>query len=145
MDLWNLWLSCLNFKIRWVVNYFEEMMSSKSAASSPSVPSIAPSISWVPPPYGKIKSNVDGEFNHPFSKSGVGVIFRNHLGQPLAALSSPLSTSSSPLHAELAAIFEGISMALAMGFSEIILESDSLLAVNAINLDSPLLNERVKT
>ncbi|PNX73497.1 ribonuclease H [Trifolium pratense] len=86
-------------------------------------------ITWTPPIEGTIKVNVDGSsFNNP-GRSGFGGVLRDSNGNWLLGFSGFIGISTS-LCAELHAILNGLKIAQAEGFRNIIIESDSTLAVN---------------
>lgn len=95
--------------------------------------------SWFPPPEGSLKMNVDGTFLPTFQHGGVGRVLRDHHGSFIAAFSYHKEFVSSLLHCELLTIHDGLLLLQAMEVSNIIINSDCLLAVQALaNSDEDL-------
>ncbi|KAL4366278.1 hypothetical protein GQ457_05G030610 [Hibiscus cannabinus] len=91
--------------------------------------------SWAAPPIGCLKFNVDAAVCGSFGAAGIGGILRNSGGLPLFKFAESV-VYSDPTGAELKAILKACQLFL---YSEwrsegsLIIESDSLLAVNWIN------------
>ncbi|XP_043699801.1 uncharacterized protein LOC122650452 [Telopea speciosissima] len=79
---------------------------------------------WVSPPVGNVKVNCDATLPSDKSKGGVGVIFRDHSGFPLLARSFP-SCFSSIIQGEVLAIRGALTIALEMGYEDIMVETDN--------------------
>lgn len=89
--------------------------------------------SWSPPPEGSLKMNVDGAFLPTFQFGGVGGVLCDHQGSFIAAFSYRKESVSSPLHCELLAIHDGLLFLQAMDVSNVIINSDCQLAVQALS------------
>lgn len=89
-------------------------------------------IKWTPPPSGWIKVNCDGARSEMARCAACGGILHNHEGEFRYAFSSYLGDCS-VLDAKLWAILFGVRFAWARGFCQIVVESDSLLAINLPN------------
>ena len=89
--------------------------------------------SWVPPPSGFHKINVDGASSELDSFSSVGVVIRDCKGDVVAALCKPLQARFSAELTEVFALEHGILLAQELHLARVIVESDSLNAVRAIN------------
>ncbi|XP_012855085.1 PREDICTED: uncharacterized protein LOC105974516 [Erythranthe guttata] len=85
---------------------------------------------WEKPPLGRYKLNVDGS-----SKEGLcagGGIIRDGHGRLVAAFSSFYGHGSNN-KGELSALLDGLQVCQALRLSNVIIESDSLIVVNAIH------------
>lgn len=88
-------------------------------------------IRWTPPMHGWIKLNCDGARSTSHGKATSGGIFCNDNGGFCFGFSVSLGDCSI-LSAELWAVLYGVRFAWARGYTKIMIESDSLLAVNLI-------------
>ncbi|KAM0918375.1 hypothetical protein ACQ4PT_008932 [Festuca glaucescens] len=68
-------------------------------------------LKWQPPKEDTTKLNVDGAFT-PDGKAGAEMILRNHKGEVIAAACRQLMGCDDALEVELAAIEEGIGLAI---------------------------------
>lgn len=94
-----------------------------------------PNSSWSPPSSGSIKIYVDGSFSVKASRSGIGKIFRDHLGNTLLHFNKEITVDLVIL-IEIFAIREGLLLAAASpwAFSTIfLLESNNSNAVVCFN------------
>ncbi|XP_058222888.1 uncharacterized protein LOC131332605 [Rhododendron vialii] len=98
-----------------------EMVHSLPRLSTPPHPS-----SWLPLPPNVIKLNVDGAVNKKNGISGVSIVARKHFGEILGSISIPFAGFLSPRSTEALGFREALVTAAIKGFSEIIVESDSL-------------------
>ena len=89
--------------------------------------------SWVPPPSGFLKINVDWASSELDSFSSVGVVIRDCKGDVVAALCKPFQTCFSAELTEVFALEHGILLAHELQLTRIIVESNSLNAIQAIN------------
>lgn len=88
-------------------------------------------IKWIPPEAPFFKINTDGAFR---SNSGIytaGGLIRNHNGSWVKGFVRSIGQSSI-FQAELWGILEGLHLALNMGIDNVIIEADSLAAVNSL-------------
>ena len=76
--------------------------------------------------------NVDGSCIGTPVRAGFGGLIRNNAGYYLTGFSGFLPASSDMLHAELTAIYFGLSTAKDLGITPLACYSDSLLAINTI-------------
>ena len=90
-------------------------------------------ISWMKPPKGVYKINVDGATAERGRNSSIGVIIRNYKGEVVAGMCRLLNGNFSVLETELLALEAGILLAKDLGFQQIIIEFDSLLAAQSIS------------
>lgn len=104
-------------------------------------------VSWKKPPLGWIKINVDGARDRSSGTIGAGGIARDHNGAWIAGFVYNIGKGGALL-AEAWAARTGAQLALDKGYSNVILESDSLDLVNMLNqtenqpLEAPLINLR---
>ena len=89
--------------------------------------------SWSRPPPGVFKINVDRSSSDLEESSSIGVIIRDCKGQTIAAFCKPLQSHFSAELVEVFAVEQGIFLARELQLSQVMLESDALLVINAIN------------
>ncbi|XP_059664201.1 uncharacterized protein LOC132309972 [Cornus florida] len=94
-------------------------------------PSVSP-LSWSPPPFGKIKCNVDASFFHSTGFGGGGATFQNSDGLVLKAVVFKQFLVSSPLVAEALAFRLAVMWARAFDFQHVWFESDAQTLVEAL-------------
>lgn len=87
---------------------------------------------WTPPPTGYMKLNVDDSFIESSNRMGSGGPFRDANGYWVSSFSSH-DVPREPLLAEPLALKHGLNLAWSLGEKQLICESDSLDAVNALN------------
>ncbi|KAK0579119.1 hypothetical protein LWI29_021415 [Acer saccharum] len=80
---------------------------------------------WRPPQVGSFKINCDASFQLRSRKVGVGIIIRDHRGLVVAAKASPVFGCSFVVLLEAQACLEGLQLALDIGISGVVLESDA--------------------
>ncbi|CAL1355748.1 unnamed protein product [Linum trigynum] len=88
-------------------------------------------ISWIPPPLGWCKLNVDGAANGTHGPAGAGGILRDHQGRWRRGFIVNMGTCSA-IQAELWGIFHGLGLAWQNGSRTLIVETDSQLALQLI-------------
>lgn len=88
---------------------------------------------WQKPPPGVLKLNVDVAVFKHLDLFGVGLVARDNSGSVVCAQGKINHGSFNPLLAELVVIKTGILSAIGMGLDKFIIESDALLAVQAID------------
>ncbi|XP_075659148.1 uncharacterized protein LOC142629034 [Castanea sativa] len=88
---------------------------------------------WILPPLGSHKVNVDGVSSDQENHSSVGVAIRDCKGQVVAALSLPLQAYYSVELTEIFAIEQGVLLAQELQLPQVIVESDSLATIQALN------------
>ncbi|XP_030969974.1 uncharacterized protein LOC115990267 [Quercus lobata] len=89
-------------------------------------------LKWVPPPQGWFKANVDGAIFKESNKAGIGVVVRDSQGWVLAALTEKVDGVQDAEVIEALAIRRAIRFAIETSFNCVIIESDSLSVVKAI-------------
>ncbi|TXG57245.1 hypothetical protein EZV62_018558 [Acer yangbiense] len=80
---------------------------------------------WKPPKLGEFKINCDTSFRLRSGTAGVGVIIRNYKGTTIAAKSSPVLGCNSIEMLEAHACLVGLQLAIDVGISGVVLESDA--------------------
>lgn len=76
-----------------------------------------------------LKLNVDGAVIADQQSMGMGCALRDENGEVLMAAMIPKQNHNSPLEIDLVAILRGLQRCLPMGKRNVMVESDSLLAV----------------
>ncbi|KAH0730567.1 hypothetical protein KY290_001567 [Solanum tuberosum] len=89
-------------------------------------------VRWFPPPCGWWKCNTDGASRGNPGPSSAAFCVRNHHGDIISAQGNMLPDSTN-LVAEMIAIRSGLQFCLENHIPKLIVESDSLAAVNIIN------------
>lgn len=102
------------------------------AACRPLPPPTITQVNWIRPPSNWVKCNTDGASRGSPGASSCGGIFRDHLGTFLGAFSANIGVATS-LYAEICAAIYAIDFALARGWTNLWLECDSLLLVQAFS------------
>ncbi|WJX41072.1 hypothetical protein P8452_28481 [Trifolium repens] len=108
-----------------VIKYF-------GANCHPPPPPSIKQVNWIRPPFNWVKCNTDGASRGSPGASSCGGIFRDHLGTFLGAFSANIGVATS-LYAEICAAIYAIEFALARGWTNLWLECDSLLLVQAFS------------
>ena len=85
---------------------------------------------WRPPPFGKLKCNVDAAFNDNRKLGAVSAIIRDCYGRLITGKAFKIHTSSS-LAAEALAIREGLILAKSCFCEDVLIESDCLRIIEA--------------
>jgi ribonuclease HI len=94
---------------------------------------------WNPPNLGTMKLNVDGAFSVE-GNAGAGMLLRDHNGEVIVAACRQLRSCADALEAELAAMEEGLALALHWTQGAIILESDCSEAIKLVMGGGPNLS-----
>ena len=93
----------------------------------------ARSSRWIPPPCLSYKLNFDAAIFQDGEASGFGVVIRNNGGEVMAALSARGPAVSDSEEAEVLACRKALEFAADSGFTELILEGDNSVVMNAIS------------
>ena len=118
--------------MRWAATYIEEY-SVATAAQINLEPIMQRATTWSPPPRSLFKINVDGAIATATKKAGVGVIVRDELGRVEAAMCRNLNATLGAIKTESKAIEAGLLFTQDIGIRDIVVESDSLIMVQALN------------
>ncbi|KAK9999046.1 hypothetical protein SO802_018649 [Lithocarpus litseifolius] len=92
-----------------------------------------PPVRWSPPPAGTYKANFDAAIFEELQCVGLGVVFRDHSGQVIAALSQRIGLSRTVELAEALAARRAVEFARELSLFDVILEGDCLRVVQALN------------
>ncbi|KAF5463104.1 hypothetical protein F2P56_019046, partial [Juglans regia] len=90
---------------------------------------------WEPPYPDMLKLNVDGAVFSEMGKARIGAILRNSASSVLMAASILEGDVAEPEHIEVTAVFWGLQLCASMGIEKIQVESDCLLAIEAVQKD----------
>ncbi|XP_062020639.1 uncharacterized protein LOC133737027 [Rosa rugosa] len=94
-------------------------------------------VTWTRPQENWVKVNCDGAFQPATRKGGAGVVIRDANGDFQVGAARPLPLVTSPFHAELMVLKEGINLAVALQHEQVLFESDSSLLVQALHSTEP--------
>ena len=89
---------------------------------------------------GVVKINCDGAIFADKKKSGIGVVIWENLCSVLGSLSKQLPQAYTPLEIEAMIASTILQFALDMGFTRVVLESNSQVLVNALCNDTIFLS-----
>ncbi|XP_062020783.1 uncharacterized protein LOC133737191 [Rosa rugosa] len=87
---------------------------------------------WCPPPVGWLKANVDGAYNMHLRHGGLGVVVRDSMGDIVAGACCRCDDVTSPYMVEALAGRLACKIALQFHLTPIIVESDCLRLVQAV-------------
>ena len=87
---------------------------------------------WTPPVQNQIKVNVDGAIFASEGRYGIGCVARDYNGQVLNAFYKDFVGCVQPEITEVIGIKEALSWIASSPWSDVIIESDSLVSVQAI-------------
>ncbi|XP_038704726.1 uncharacterized protein LOC120000672 [Tripterygium wilfordii] len=123
------------------INFVEYYMAEyDQARASRNLPrpeqSVQEAVKWAPPSSGTIKLSVDRAVFNEAHAIGVGAVIRDHNGQVCAALSECMAGAFGPQVVKAYALMKGTQLAIHMGVSNLIIESDSHVLVNAIRSEA---------
>lgn len=93
-------------------------------------------VKWQAPVQGKFKINMDASVVEGSSSFSLGMILRDHLGHFCRARNLSKGGEVSVFEIEATGVLEAIRWVTNLGVSEVEIESDSLLVVQAINRQS---------
>ena len=105
----------------------------KVACSFPFSAQAPPVSIWKAPPVGFFKVNIDAVASDDERNSCIGVVICSCKGEILAATCKVLPASFSAEISEAFAVLEGVLLAVKMEVSHVIIESDALSIIQAIN------------
>ncbi|KAL6136612.1 hypothetical protein ACLB2K_061907 [Fragaria x ananassa] len=88
---------------------------------------------WEKARHGWYKCSCDGAFVTDIHRGGSGVVIRDEHGQFRAGAGKVLVQVTSPFHAELIALLEGLKLAETLHISKIVFETDCLLLQQAVS------------
>ena len=141
MALWALWSernkvlwknACFDpsFLSNWVCSYLGDFQKARARPSSSR--DRRPRVRWSCPPRGRLKVNIDGSFCSDKGIGGVGVIVHDENGVGVAALARQHRYAISALHMEVEACRAGLQLGISQGWSDVDIESDSILLITTL-------------
>ncbi|MBA0755499.1 hypothetical protein Gogos_021255 [Gossypium gossypioides] len=144
VSIWAIWFSRNKFVHERKVQSLEEIVTFiwsfgseyRSSAESLKHPQPRSMVKWSPPPQGWFKVNVDAGVSIANNRVVTDFIIRNDEGFIMGSGFQRHNLVLSVVIAEAIAVLHGLQFALDMGFSRVILESDSRLVVNNIQKSS---------
>lgn len=92
---------------------------------------------WIKPPEGVLKCNVDAFVSVHSSFFGFGCVMRNSFGVVLVVVHGNLVEKFDPSFAEAISVREALSWLKNLDYPNIIMESDALVVVDALNNSEP--------
>ncbi|KAL8124124.1 hypothetical protein AgCh_011939 [Apium graveolens] len=95
---------------------------------------------WVAPQIEYMKISADAAVFNEYNSTGLGLIARDDNGELIQARTQYKAGMISSTMAEALAIKEALSWIKAMGWSKVLVESDCLIAIQAIRSKAPLLS-----
>ncbi|XP_075670417.1 uncharacterized protein LOC142640223 [Castanea sativa] len=107
----------------------------QSSLNPPKAPLLPKDIKWLPLPTNWVKINFDGATFAASSSAGLGAIIRNDLGLVMAAFTQPIPLPTSVEMVEVLAARSALCFAKDLGFSKLIVEGDSKIAIHALTND----------
>ncbi|XP_022158489.1 uncharacterized protein LOC111024968 [Momordica charantia] len=124
-------------KVEWILKYAEEVRMKYHNGMKRRIPRVN---EWRPPLGGVVKMNTDAAVSE--EGSGVGVLLREGNAEIVGAMVD-FHMVKTPLLAKILAIREGLSLATRLGVHRVVVETDSLEALNLIGDKSPWKGEAV--
>ncbi|KAK8526420.1 hypothetical protein V6N13_017456 [Hibiscus sabdariffa] len=139
---WSIWFSCnklvhdrINISVQEASSFITAFLREQDAVGIPTCHVGHPGpIHWKAPPLSVIKFNFDAAFNQQSPLSTSGVIGRNSQGLIMAACASPHSNVVDVFVAEAIACKQAVQFAKELGFSNVVIEGESLIVLKKINL-----------
>ncbi|KAE8669528.1 hypothetical protein F3Y22_tig00112231pilonHSYRG00194 [Hibiscus syriacus] len=119
--------STLSRSFTWARYYAESKVHSTPNRTTPNQQD-----AWNTPEPGWICLNVDGVVSSTTKNGAIGGVFSDNEGSWILGFNKTLVILQ-PLHAELWAIYVGLQVAWDHGFELLIIQSDSMEAVNLLN------------
>lgn len=116
---------------------WELAVSTRKAMQVNVIPNVAAvCIRWAPPEFGWLKLNTDTAIRVGSDSFSIGLVLRDHSGSFVAGKVASFSGNYTVLEAEVSAIYEGLKWLGSLPYQQVVVESDSLLAVQAIRSSS---------
>jgi ribonuclease HI len=84
---------------------------------------------WAAPSEGMIKANVDAGWDSVSKSAGIGIVIRDHSGQPVLSEWTYIPSCASADDAEIQACLQGLKHLIALRWWPVTLECDCLRAV----------------
>ncbi|XP_030486875.2 uncharacterized protein LOC115703783 [Cannabis sativa] len=146
MVTWSIWKACnevvwqqksptaasVVLSARSFLDQFRFAQSRTTSSLSNSSIGLSSRVHWTIPISDRIKVNVDGALFNDVSRFGMGCLARNHAGQVLEAFTSSEEGIVRPEIVEIIGIKEALSWIRRHNWQNVLLETDSLVCVQAI-------------
>ncbi|XP_074326830.1 uncharacterized protein LOC141664772 [Apium graveolens] len=148
MTLWAIWffrnkkvwdnkIVTPDFAVNWSLKQLQEWKIAVSkvidSSKRPTTVIRREGTKWTRPEQGKLKVNVDASIEQGSSCYSIGMILGDHTGGFLEGKTMKFSRMATVMEAEASAIEEALEWIVSKGVTEVLVESDSQLAVQAIN------------
>ncbi|XP_050252787.1 uncharacterized protein LOC126699161 [Quercus robur] len=111
-------------------SYLQEFLQAQNVV--PESPRPPPMQQWRPPDPQCFKVNFDAALFQRSNLAGIGIIARNHVGEAVGALSSPIPMAQSVADIEALACLKAVQFALEIGLNRVVIEGDSAVIINAL-------------
>ena len=111
-------------------SYLQEFLQAQN--DEPNPPRPPPMQQWRPSDPQCFKVNFDAAVFRRLTLAGIGVIARNHDGEAVGALSSPIPVAQSVADLEALACLKAAQFALEIGLTRVVFEGDSAIIINAL-------------
>lgn len=92
---------------------------------------------WKTPPPDWVKLNVDGSWQEENASGGAGMVLRDHAGDIIFASCRYIQRCASALEAEIAALLEGVALAMERSSEHLLVETDCAAAAQMIKAQAP--------
>ncbi|KAL8093239.1 hypothetical protein AgCh_035216 [Apium graveolens] len=148
MTLWAIWffrnkkvwdnkIVTPDFAVNWSLKQLQEWKIAVSkvidSSERPTTVTRREGTKWTHLEQGKLKVNVDASIEQGSSCYSIGMILRDHTGGFLEGKTMKFSRMATVIEAEASVIEEALEWIVSKGVTEVLVESDSQLAVQAIN------------
>ncbi|KAE8804515.1 autophagy-related protein 7 [Hordeum vulgare] len=113
----------------------DEIIKGKSPVAMDPICGTVKSVSrepWPPPLAGMVALSIDGSYRASDGSAGSGMILRTRTGEVVFAAYRKLFHCNDALEAELQALLEGIKLTTKHSEAPIMIQSDCVVAINAI-------------
>ncbi|CAI9756749.1 unnamed protein product [Fraxinus pennsylvanica] len=114
------------------------MLESFNKARKTNCAQIRKHFKWTPPDLNFLKLNVDGATFQELEKARIGAVLRDSFGKVIMAMSKIEIRVEESEAIELLAIFRGLQLCVNMGIQNLLVESDSKLVVEALQIERML-------
>ncbi|KAL8097023.1 uncharacterized protein LOC141684882 [Apium graveolens] len=139
--VWNQRMARIDAVVSSAAQYLKQWKEAQGRSSIlPSQPFVASDgVSlWVKPQEDTIKVSVDAAVFSDFSAFGIGMVARNSSGHLVQAKAKLFQEMATPALAEAMAIKEALSWTKQEQWEKVVIESDSLVAIQAIRSQVPM-------
>lgn len=97
-------------KLHHLCNIFQDSYICQDPTKTQLHQETAPNDSWVPPPQGHIKCNIDATLFKDINSFGIGLCFRNHYGDFIVAKKALFAGTPKVIEAESWAHYQAIQL-----------------------------------